>query len=484
MIEKASENSFLYEDVSRLVHAMIESGTLAPGDKVPSLRKMSQQLSISIATVSQAYVRLEEQGLLKAVPQSGFYVNQGYRAAETPVHPSVGSRARRPQPGKSITSIFADSRREGVIGLGVANPATELLPYKALGRTLKKVCASNPDTVIAYSPPDGNLELRRQIALRFSRQGKPVAAEEVIITNGATEALMVALQAVAKAGDVVAVATPFYFSTIQMIAKLGILVVEIESDVNTGMSLDSLDSVLANHDIKAVIAACNFSNPTGSLMPDASKIRLVETLAERNIPLIEDDVYSDLYFTGQQPSNCKSYDRKGLVLYCSSFSKTLAPGFRIGWVIPGQFLHDVSRLKQLSSLSAASLQQLALAEFLSGGQFDRYMARCRRIYKQQMESTRNAIISEFPEGTRISSPLGGFTLWIQLPRGLNTFEIYSRAMEQNISITPGPLFSATEKYCNYMRICAGILWTPQVREAITRLGEIISDMLDEKGQRR
>lgn len=480
MIEKAGSNSFLYEDVSHLVHTMIENGTLNPGDKVPSLRKMSQQLNISIATVSQAYVRLEEQGLLEAVPQSGFYVSHASQSAETPVHPAIGTRARRPHTGKSISTIFSDSRRPEVIGLGVANPASELLPFKALGRTLKKVSSENPQTIISYSPPDGDPELRRQIALRFSRQGKPVAAEDIIITNGATEALMISLQSVAKAGDVVAVATPSYFSTIQMIANLGILVVEIDSDVNTGLSLEALNVAMKNHDIKAVVVSCNFSNPTGSLMPEEKKKQLVETLAKKNIPLIEDDVYGDLYFTKHKPVSCKTYDNNGLVLHCNSFSKTLAPGFRIGWVIAGQFADKVSKLKQLSSLSAPSLQQLTLAEFLSGGQYDRHMARCRSIYKLQMEATRHAIIRDFPTGTRISSPKGGFTLWVQLPRGLNTFDLYSRAIEQQISIIPGPLFSATDKYTNYLRICASILWTPEVRQAISRLGIIISDMLNER----
>ncbi len=480
MIEKAGNNSFLYEDVSHLVHTMIENGTLNPGDKVPSLRKMSQQLNISIATVSQAYVRLEEQGLLEAVPQSGFYVSQSSQSAETPIHPTIGTRVRRPQTGKSISTIFSDSRRPDVIRLGIANPASELLPYKALGRTLKRVCSTHSQTVISYSPPNGNQELRRQIALRFSRQGKPVAAEDVIITNGATEALMISLQSVAKAGDVVAVATPSYFSTIQMIANLGILVVEIDSDVNTGLSLDALSKAMSSHDIKAVIASCNFANPTGSLMPVDQKKLLVETLAKMNIPLIEDDVYGDLYFTEKKPLSCKTLDNKGLVLHCNSFSKTLAPGFRIGWVIAGQYSEKLSKLKQVSSLSGPTLQQLALAEFLSGGQYDRHMARCRSIYKQQMEATRNAIIREFPNGTRISSPKGGFTLWVQLPRGLNTFDLYARAIEQKISIIPGPLFSATDKYTNYLRICASILWTPEVRQAISRLGVIISDMLEER----
>ncbi|MCB1754345.1 MAG: PLP-dependent aminotransferase family protein [Gammaproteobacteria bacterium] len=480
MIEKAAANSYLYEDVSHLIQQMIGDGTLSPGDRVPSLRKLSRQLNLSIATVSQAYVKLEEQGVIVSRPQSGFYVNGEHNRIDTPIHPVPRSQPRRLNLGKTIPAIFRDSRQPGVISLGVANPATELLPFKALTRTIRRVSSQSSEAMISYGPPEGDPELRRQIALRFSETGKPVSIDQVVITSGATGALMIALQAVAKAGDLVAVATPSYFSTLQMIESLGILALEIESDVNTGMSIEALATALDNHDIKAVLVSCNFANPTGSLMPEENKKKLVSMLAERNIPLIEDDVYGELYFTESKPSSCKSFDTKGLVLHCNSFSKTIAPGFRIGWVLAGQFVEKASTLKQISSLSAPTLQQLALAEFLAGGQYDRFLARSRRIYKQQMELMRNAIACDFPPGTRISSPRGGFTLWIQLPRGINTFEVYNRAIEENISITPGPLFSATEKYTNYMRLCAGILWTPDVRMAIQKLGGIISDMLAEK----
>ncbi len=481
-IEKSASDSYLYEDVSNLIVSMIESGTLKPGDKVPSLRKMSRRLNISIATVSQAYINLEERGLLTVRPQSGFYVRHAKRIADTPTHPAPARQPRKLNLSRDIASLVRISRQKGMISLGVANPATELLPYKALSRTIRKISSKNPQSIIAYGPPGGEPELRRLIAQRFSESGKSVTAEDVLMTNGATEALLVSLQAVAKPGDLVAVATPSYFRTLQMIESLGNLVVEIETDVNTGISLDSLARALSRHDIKTLILQGNFSNPTGSLMPADNKKALVELLAYRNIPLIEDDVNNDLYFTRNKPPSCKTYDREGLVLHCSSFSKTLAPGFRCGWVIGGKFNDKVRNLQQLSSLATPSLQQLAIAEFLSGGQYDRYMGRIRQIYKQQLETMRQAIANDFPSGTRISSPQGGITLWIQLPRGINTIELYYRAVEENISFTPGPLFSATKKYTNYLRICAGTLWSSEIRMAVQKLGQLISDMLENRSR--
>lgn len=479
-MNKNSQHSYLYEDVSQLIASMIDSGTLSPGDKVPSLRKLSKQLKVSIATVSQAYLKLEEKGVVRSRPQSGFYVNTPPNLVQTPTLPSPLDEPRKLRLGTSIPSILRDSRQPGVVSLGIANPAAAYLPTKALSRTIKRISSEQPDAIVSYAPSAGHEELRKQIAQRFAESGKSVSYDEIIITNGATEALMISLQSVAKSGDVIAVATPSYFSTLQLIESLGILLVEIESDVNTGISLVSLEGALQRHDIKAVIASCNFANPTGSLMPEENKKRLVKMTAKRNIPIIEDDVYGELYFGNDKPGSCKIYDEKGLVLHCNSVSKTLAPGFRVGWVIAGQFKESVLRKKQLSSLSVASLQQLVLADFLSKGQYDRVLTRTRRVYKQQVEAMRHAVACDFPSGTRISSPKGGFTLWIQLPRGLNTFDVYSRAIEQGVSVTPGPLFSATGKYTNYLRLCAGIVWSSEIREAIRLLGELISDMLTEK----
>lgn len=479
-MNKTSQNTFLYEDVSQLISSMIDNGTLGPGDKVPSLRKMSKQLNVSIATVTQAYLKLEEQGVVNSRPQSGFYVSSRSNSVKTPTLPSPLNNARKLRLGTSIPSILRDSRQPGVVSLGIANPSASYLPTKALGRTIKRISSEQPDAIVCYAPSAGHEELRKQIALRFAVAGNPISHDEIIITNGATEALMISLQSVAKAGDVVAVATPSYFSTLQLIENLGILLVEIESDVNTGMSLVSLEGALQRHEIKAVIASCNFANPTGSLMPEENKKRLVHMTAKRNIPIIEDDVYGELYFGAYKPGSCKVYDKKGLVLHCNSVSKTLAPGFRVGWVVAGQFTDTVLKKKQLSSLSVASLQQLVLADFFNKGQYDRVLNRTRRIYKQQVEAMRHAVACDFPPGTRISSPKGGFTLWVQLPRGLNTFDVYSRAIEQGVSVTPGPLFSATGKYTNYLRICAGIVWSSETRMAIRNLGKLISDMLVEK----
>ena len=471
--------SYLYSQVARMVAGMIESGTLSPGDRVPSLRKMSQKLKVSIATVMQAYVNLEDQGLVESRPQSGFYVK---------AHPGKGlSQPRKTNPkvaprkvqlGDVVENIFSSANEEGVVPLGVANPSSQLMPQKGLTRAMNQVASRDPQRITSYCWQPGDYELRRQIALRSSDIGSSISADDVVITTGATEAISASLQAVARPGDVIAVESPTYFILLQMIERLGMLAVEIDTDPDEGMCIDALESALDNIDIKAVIHIGNFSNPIGSLMPDENKRKMVHMLAERNIPLIEDDIYGDLYFGDQRPRTCKAYDKHGLVLTCSSFSKTIAPGYRVGWVLPGKFHSGVVQAKQMSSSASATITQLTISEFLHTGHYDRHLLRLRHAYRDQVDRMRFAVAEHFPAGTRITRPQGGFVLWAQLPRGVDSLELYQRAIEKGISVTPGSLFSPTNKYKNFIRLSAGQPWSTAIEKAVVELGRLACQLSD------
>lgn len=337
---------------------------------------------------------------------------------------------------------------------------------------MNQIISRQPEAATRYCWLPGNYELRRQIALRSSDIGSSISAEDVVITSGATEALSVSLQAVAKPGDIIAVESPTYFIMLQMIEKLGMLAVEIDTDPEHGMCLDALENALNSVDIKAVIHIGNFSNPLGCLMPDENKKKMVELLAVKNIPLIEDDIFGDLYFGEHRPRTCKAYDKQGLVLTCSSFSKTIAPGYRVGWVLPGKFYSQVVKAKQLSSSATVSLTQMAISEFLHTGHYDRHLLRLRQAFRDQVERMRYAVGQHFPAGTRITRPQGGFVLWAQLPRGTDSLALYEAALEQGISITPGSLFSVTNKYKNFTRLCAGQPWSNDIEQALIKVGQL------------
>jgi DNA-binding transcriptional MocR family regulator len=216
----------------------------------------------------------------------------------------------------------------------------------------------------------------------------------------------------------------------------------------------------------------NFHNPVGSLMPDAGKQRLVAMLAERGIPLIEDDIFGDLHFGETRPRIAKCFDRDGLVLTCSSFSKTLAPGYRIGWVIPGRFAAAVLKIKRSMGFSATPTQ-LAVAEFLRSGGYDRHLRRLRAAYRDQVQRMRDHIAQVFPAGTRITRPQGGFVLWVELPPGVDSMELFEQALAAGVSIAPGTLFSPTQKYRRFIRLNAGMVWSDPLRAAVDTLGRLV-----------
>lgn len=473
----AGSGTLLYDRVARVVQGMIDEGSLRPGQRVPSLRNMSRQLRVSITTVLQAYARLEDQGLIQSRPQSGYFVTQ--RAALNIPSPRRSRSQRSPRPVKvtdTVRAILTLAGREDVVPLGVANPSTELLPTRTLTRLVRDVARRFPGRAVDYCFSPGDTDLRREVAVRSSSIGRAVSPDDVIVTTGATEALITSLSAVARRGDVIAVESPAYFMLLQVIESLGMMALEIAVDPATGMWVDDLGKAIDQIDVKAVISNANFHNPTGSLMPDASKERLVRMLSERDIPIIEDDIYGDLYFGNERPRTLKSFDTDGNVLLCSSFSKTVAPGYRVGWVLPGRYYEGVMDRKQIVNSSTAALPQMVMAEFLHSGGYDRNLAVLRRRYEDQVRKMRAAVAECFPEGTRISEPQGGFVLWVELPAQVDAWELFDRAMEQHISITPGGLFSSSGKYRNFVRLSAGHPWDRRIENAVRTVGRLAADM--------
>ena len=468
--------TYKYDQVSRYINELIEKGDLKPGDKAPSLRKLSKQLGVSIATVTQSYVNLEDQGVLSAKPQSGFYVNALVsQINDIDSAASTRGQARRVRFGGLFEEVFRNANNPRIVPFGISNPSMDFMPVKSLTRATRSIISRYPQKSMDYLFPPGDRKLREQIAQLYAQTYTRVSADDIIITSGATEALSISLRTVARRGDIIAVESPTYFMVLRMIEQMGMLAVEIETDPVDGLNLDALEEAFDTMEIKAVMASPNTSNPLGSQMPEEKKRELVNLLAERDIPLIEDDVYGSVYFGDRAPRPAKSYDLNDIVLSCSSFSKTLAPGHRVGWVIAGRYHKRFLQYKQAWSSATSSINQLALAEFLSSGQYDRHLVRLRVAMREQVEKGRFLISKNFPEGTQISNPHGGSVVWVKMPEGCDCIDIFNRALENNIGVTPGILFSATRGYRNYLRINCGFPWNETNVEAIKTLGQIVCD---------
>jgi len=322
--------------------------------------------------------------------------------------------------------------------------------------------------------PPGCERLRTQIAKRSILAGFSVRPDQVLITSGCVEAVLLALRATCRAGDTIAVESPFYFNFLQLVAEMGLKALEIPSTMKEGISIEALRYAIEQNRISACLVIPNFGNPLGNLMPDERKKELVDLLAEHNIPLIEDDIYGDLVFGNERPVAAKAFDRKGLVIYCSSFSKTIAPGYRVGWTIGGRFQGEMERLKMMINLATASPTQLALAEFLATGGYDHHLRTIRRIYARNISVMTDLIARHFPAGTSMSRPRGGFILWVEMPSRTDSLALYQRAAEEGISITPGPLFSLSGKFGNYIRLSAAY-FDEKVERAIEALGRLAGE---------
>lgn len=469
------EPALRYEQVAHSIERLIERGTYRPGEKVPSVRKLSRQHRVSVSTVQQAYSLLESRGLLQARDRSGYYVRAGTLAFARPAALALAVKPQEVTVCGLITQVFrAAQLREAVVPLGAAIVSPELFPTRALARTMGSIARTHPEAASAvYDFPPGNEKFRREISKRALALGCPLVPEEILVTDGCMEALNLALSAVARPGETIAVESPTYYGTLQAIENHGLRALEIPSCADEGMDLDRLEQALRSHKVAACLAVPTFNNPTGSLMPEEKKRALVELLERYDVPLIEDDIYGDQPFDGVRPRPAKSFDRSGNVLLCSSVSKTLGPGLRVGWIAGGRFQEQLERLKFTSSVATASLPQLAVADFLRSGAYDRHLRRLRRAIEQQVQLTTHGVLRHFPKGTRLSRPRGGYLLWAELPEEVDSVKLHAAALAKGISISPGPIFSASGAYMNFIRINCGNPWSERIERALAEIGKLV-----------
>lgn len=463
----------LYEQTAAYVNALIDAGTLRPGDRLPSVRKLSQQRSISIATVLAAYRLLEDSGRVKARPQSGYFVSNRMngRAAE----PATS----RPRPtagpvsvGDVVLKFLQESKAPEIVGLGAAISGFELLPTRKINRMAASIARRSPKAANAYDIPPGCPSLRFQLARRAVEAGCALSPDDILTTCGSQEALALCLRAVAKPGDTIAIESPTYYGVLQTIEMGGLKALELPTSPRDGVSLDALQLALEQNAVQACLLVPSFHNPLGFSMSDENKERLVRMLAERQVPLIEDDIYGDLPFGPQRPKACKAFDEDGLVLYCSSFSKTLAAGYRVGWCAPGRYYDQLIKLKLYSTLATPTLPQLTIAEFLASGGYEHHLRTVRRHYENQVARLSQLVCEHFPEGTKMTRPAGGFVLWVEMPAKVDSMVLHDRAIARGISIAPGSIFSPKQKYRNFIRLNAGLDWSDKVELAVARVGEL------------
>jgi DNA-binding transcriptional MocR family regulator len=475
MVNQRKQDPYLYEQVASDLADLIHQGTFRAGERIPSVRQMSRQRKISITTVIQAYMLLENQGLIETRPQSGYYVRS--MLPQLLPEPEMSTPQQDPtliSVRELVMMVLRDSTNPGLIQLGAAIPNTELVIPAKLNRIMASISRRNEHQYNTYDIPPGNEALRIQIAQRAVGIGCNLTHADVVTTSGCLEAFTLSLRAVCHTGDTVAIESPMYFGVLQVLESLGLRALEIPTHPREGISLSALRFAIEHNSIQACLVLSNFNNPLGSCIPDENKQMLVELLAQHEIPLIEGDVCGEIYFSGVRPGVCKTYDRKGLVLLCSSFSKDLVPGYRVGWVAPGRFKATIEWLKYTTNVATATLPQVAIAKFLESGGYDYHLRSIRRLYASFIAQLSQAVERYFPEGTRVTRPNGGIVLWVQLPDYVDSLELYKQALQIGITLAPGYIFSATHQYKNFIRLNAA-WWSYETDRAMRRLGELVTE---------
>ena len=466
-------SNYLYLQFADVIEKQIKSGLLSVGDKLPSIREVCAETGYSMSTVSKAYYEIESRSLIESRPQSGYYVsNISARIVPEPTASSPILTTQNIEREDLIDLVYGNMTDKNVTMLSLGFPSNELLPIAKLNKGMVQAMRQLPNSGTSYEEMQGNVNLRKEIARWSFAWGGSLTEDDIITTPGCVSAMSHCLMTVTKPGDTIITESPVYFGVLQLAKSLGLYVMELPTNITTGIELDALKKAISTKKIKACVLMSNFSNPSGSMMPNEHKEETVRLMELHNIPLIEDDIHGDLYFGSARPTNCKTYDKSGIVMCCSSVSKTLAPGYRVGWVIPGKFKKEILRTKLYHTISSPTITHEVVGDFLKNGRYENHLRKIRQILNHNCSNYINTILESFPKGTKVSQPQGGFFLWIELDKKIDTAEFYHLAMKHNISIAPGRIFSFQDQFSNCMRLSFGLPWTNELRHSIQTLGEL------------
>lgn len=461
----------LYEQLYNNIKDKILNGYYQNNQKLPSIRDMHYEQNVSISTVQEAYRLLEDTGFAVCKPKSGYYVFQPIVDIQLPDISHPKQQPVSVAHWNEVHALTSTKTHDGFIAFGRGNPEVSMKTLNPLQRIHIKLLQHPSKDIFKSEVGIGAKAIREQIANLMEKGGSQIHPDDIVITTGCQEALSLSLKAVTKPGDIVAIDSPSFYGSVQAIKSNGLKVLEIPTHPETGISLSALEMALEQWPIKVIQLIPTSNNPLGYIMPDEKKQRLLKLAAKYDVAIIEDDIYGDLIYQNPRPRSIKSFDTEGRVLMCSSFSKTVSPGLRLGWVAAGQYVEVVTHLKFITSLASTTLPQLAMAEFIKQGYYKKHIRSSKKQYQHNRDAFINWIQRYFPAGTKMSYPQGGFNLWVELPEEINSFTLNEKLARFNIGIAPGPLFSCSGKYQNCFRLNYVSKPDGNIEQAINTIGE-------------
>jgi DNA-binding transcriptional MocR family regulator len=461
----------LYIELANKIAVMIDEGIYKTGDKLPSLRSIHRQKGISVGTILQAFIYLQDKGFITSREKSGYFVNyQSKQHLQFPKTIPVSISERTVHIDKLLKKLRKEGSGKNFVSFANALPDHRLLPFNSIKRAIQTISRDISGSYLSLEEPKGNKQLRGVIARRSFMWNGSLQPDDMIITNGAIEAVNLCLRTVTQPGDAVLVQAPCYYGIMQSLELLDLKAVAIPCDSQTGININDMEEACQKLNIKACVLVSNFNNPNGACLSSEKKKQIARSAGKMKIPVIEDDIYGDIYFGHKRPGTIKTYDAQGWVMLCTSFSKSLFPGFRLGWCAPGRFTDQVERLKSMMNLASCNFSQKVLLELLNRGLYDRHLRKFRNELHKNLAGTIELIERYFPGGTKISRPDGGLVIWVELPGHINSVQLQDAALAQGIGIAPGEIFSARGDYKNYIRISYCNVWDKKTERALVRLG--------------
>lgn len=468
----------LYERLADRMRRQIHRGVLRAGERLPSLRRLGRDQRISLATAVEAYQQLEREGLVEARERSGYYVRSAPAAVPAGTRARHLSRAPMPVRNPALLGVLDVQSRRDLVPLHAATPDLALLPAGALAASVARAMRRDTAAALSYTSPQGLPALRERIAQRYAQCGVEIDPDEVVITAGALEAISLTLRTVTRPGDVVVLETPTYHGLLQAVAAQGLRVLEVPNLPGRGIDAAQLRELIERHPVRAALLVPNFNNPLGSVTNEDDKRAIVAACAARGTVIIEDDLYGELAYSGERPSPLRRYDNGEHVVTCSSYSKMLAPGLRVGWMLGGRRRSELLRTKSFSTVATATLPQLALIDFFARHDLERGLRRLRRALASNAQAYRQAVLDHWPEGTRVSEPAGGMTLWVELPPPIDGQALFEAALARGVGILPGHLFSNRGDYARHVRVGCGLSWSVAIEKALRDVGAVARRLSD------
>jgi len=462
---------FLHVSLASRLMGEIDRGLWVEGQRLPSVREMSRRCAVSVTTILAAYRALEDRQAIESRPQKGFYVcpNASRLAEPFPASAAVTDTE------SSHTALRYIDDAAHTVSFGTALCDKTLFPVAALSRSIARAARAHSALLTDVSFSSGSRRLRESLAAHAKTWNCHLSADEVLVTNGCIEAFGLCLQAVARAGDVILVESPAYYGFLSTIAQLGMLAVALPFHDDPNRAIAEIERLSRRRRVGACLLSTTVSNPGGASMDDETKQWLVDALERLQIPLIEDATFSDLHFEAKQRA-AKSYDRNGNVLLCSSLTKTLAPGLRLGWVSGGRHHERIVSLKRTMSVGQPLLIQEAVGDYLAAGGYQHHLRQLRNQCRLHVAETLDVTKSEFGPDIEVGMPSGGYLLWLRWPNEVSGVALYRRALGEGISIAPGTLFSPTGAFSDYLRLNCGFRMTDSRRDALARLGQMVREL--------